>query len=296
MEMKRCLFCDRTVPIKIINDCYRFASCNCAPENHYNLRIKSYGRFLALSHTVRREMFPLISAYIRDLTESNEQLVLSIDDLEAIRRSPRIPRSLRDKEDRLLNYLRKHSNRPNESVVIRRLPANYNLTYSPNQQEFVYILESLREKGWIERTGNIIQLTETGWKEADDCIGGKRLRPCDVVVPSQEKVRTQWAENVFPLLESLGYAPRFADGLYSRDSGDLPVRQLENKHLIADLTGHDREVYYLTGFASGQGLPVIHTMQRSDADEIPMSMNQGPFLVWDTVEDLCEQLQQHLIE
>jgi hypothetical protein len=291
LETKRCLFCEQTVPIGSTDDCYSFIGCFCAPDGLYQLRKDSYDQFLALPHQTKREVFPILSAYIRDLASSAETAVLAFDDLEAIRQSSRIPASIEEKEALLLKYLRTKATGPNAPVVIRSLASNYNLTYSPNLQEFVYVIEKLREKGWLERVGTTFTLTEEGWKEASSCLNGKRLKSCVIAAPNCEQVRSLWAESIFPRLTGLGYSPRFADHTQ-------PESFAESKLLIADLTEHDREVYYVSGLAQGAGLPVIWTIKRGNAElaDLPLPSDKTRLAVWDTVEELWDQLVPNCVE
>lgn len=293
METKRCFFCDKTVPTVITGNFIRFTGCCCAPDGSYRLRQDSCVPFAALPYQTKRQAFPLISAYIRDLSERGEQVALSFDDMDAIRQSPRIPVSIEDKAALLLNYLYRKAGGPNEPVVIRHLADNCNLTYSPSLQELVYIIEKLRDEQLIDRAGTVFKLTETGWREASSRAEGKPLKPCSVFVPNRDGMRAEWSEKLFPIVERCGYRPQIADMAQPDCDNDDTFRLIaESKLLIADITGHEPEAYFAAGLALGSDVPVLWTVNRTDADRLPVrSAHIRPF-VWDRVEELADMLQQ----
>lgn len=296
MEMKRCLFCDKVVPVQPQGEYDRFIGCCCAPESSYRLLRDSYNDYFTLDFQMRRHMFPIISAYIRDLTENEETVSLSIDDLETIRHSPRIPVSFEDKASLLLRYFHKRASGPDVPVIIPRLSDHYNLTYSPNLQELVYVIEKLREDQLIDRTGSAFRLTDKGWKEAVARAGGRKLKPCTVLLPADAELRDEWSAKVLPALERCGYAPRLiertaVDKLHDPAFVDAVS---ECKLLVADVSAASPEAYFASGLALGKDIPVVWAVKRSAADDQPLRLQRiRPFL-WDDAEELADMLQQRL--
>lgn len=47
------------------------------------------------------------------------------------------------------------------------------MTYSPNLQELVYIIDKLISDQLLIREGMTFKLTETGWNEAAESAGGR---------------------------------------------------------------------------------------------------------------------------
>ena len=63
---------------------------------------------------------------------------------------------------------------------------------------------------------------------------------------------------------------------------------------MADFTGHRGGVYFEAGFALGLGIPVVWTCKRSDYTGTHFDTRQRQHLLWDTPEDLREQLMNHI--
>ncbi|WP_217559124.1 hypothetical protein [Paenibacillus sp. GbtcB18] len=295
MEKKRCLFCDQIVPIGREDGYDLYTGCYCSPDGSYGLHRDSYDPYSVLSYQTKHLMFPVISAYIRELTDCGETVRLTIDDLEAIRNSPRVPVTIEDKGIRLLQFFYRHSGGPDEAVVLQQLPKSYNLTYSPNLQELIYIIEKLKEERLLERMGSSFKLTAQGWKTAEESLGGKRLKPCFVLLPEDVETRHQWTEKVLPVIEQCGYDPRTSEKTPREKEADYNLRMIaDSKLLIADLGAQGPEVFLAGGYALGRNIPVIWTSRRA-GDETTASPSEKirPF-VWETAEELASILRQRL--
>ncbi|MBP1936073.1 hypothetical protein [Paenibacillus sediminis] len=254
----------------------------------------SYDLIHSYSHAKKRQLFPIISAYIREMTDRDELVKLSMDDLETIANSPNIPMTIEEKGSRLLQYMYRHSKGPGEPVVIQPLAHSYNLTYSPNLQELVYIIDQLRNDQFIVREGMTFKLTDKGWSEAAARAGGRKLKPCSVLLGDDHELSAQWSEQVLPRIEQCGYQPILVNhsNKTNRDN-DFTKQISESKLIIADLTSHSPEVYFAAGYALGMNIPVIFTVKRSHLDQVIPSHQIRP-LAWDTAEELAAMLQQKL--
>ena len=297
MMKKRCLFCDEIVPTKPEGDYDRYLGCSCSPDGSYSLLRDSYESINSLPHPKKRSMLHIISAYIREVTDRDEAVVISANDLDSIVNSPTIPVTIEDKGNRLLQYLYRHSDRTGEPVVIHPLSSNYNLTYSPNLQELVYIIDKLRNEQLMIREGTSFQLTEQGWREAAVSAGGKKLKPCTILIGNDEDLSTEWHERLLPIIEQYGYLPR----LLSHANMKTPCAEkysleliADSKLIIADLTGQPPEVYFAAGYALGLNIPVIWSMNSFDAETLPVKIKEIRPIVWDSVEELASILQQRL--
>jgi hypothetical protein len=294
MEKKRCLFCNQIVPIQTKDDHDRYIGCYCSPEGYYGIRTDSYDYYDSLSYQTKHRLFSGISAYIRDMTDEEEVVVLGTEHLEAIENSPRKPATIEQKGLRLLRYLHRHTHAPGETVVIR-LSENFNLTYSPNLQELVYIIEKLKEENLLERIGSLLSLTEKGWREAAASAGGEHLKPCFVYLSDDEGQRTEWSESVLPKIEQCGYYPRLADNSGTDSEENQTIKLISaSKVLIADVTGQSPDVYFAAGYAHAMNIPVIWTIKHSGADQLSASTDHNRPFVWETADDLASMLQQRL--
>ncbi|AJY76697.1 hypothetical protein [Paenibacillus beijingensis] len=295
MESKRCLFCDTVVPVKKNGEEDLFVGCYCAPASSYSLDCESYDRLSMLSYTKQRVLYPIASAYIRELTDCEEQVRLSLPELERVAASPHIPATVEEKGIRLLRYLRRNSSAPMNPVVIQPLTKSFNLTYSPNLQEMVYIIETLKDNELVERTGSTLRLTESGWRRAEESMGDGRLKPCYVAAADWGAHKEMWTEEVLPRIQQCGYLPRYGGQAADEKSGDTALRlTAECKLLIADLTEHAHEVYLAAGCAMGLNIPVIWTVHREAVDSIPVTSDYIRPIVWETGDELAAMLQQRL--
>lgn len=176
-------------------------------------------------------------------------------------------------------------------MVIQPLSSSYNLTYSPNLQELVYIIDKLGSDQLLIREGLTFKLTAQGWSEAAATSGGKKLKPCVVLLPEEEELRKEWQEKLLPKIEQYGYLPRLI--AYSSETYSLES-VADSKLIIADITGQSPEVYYTAGYALGRGIPVIWAVKSCDANNLRVHLQEIRPLVWDTAEDLVVLLQQKL--
>ncbi|MGG4554811.1 hypothetical protein [Paenibacillus humicus] len=295
MNKKHCLFCDEIVPTKAEGDYDVYLGCSCSPGGFYSLLRDSYETIHSLPYHKKRDMFHLVSAYIREHTDREEKVTLSEGDLEAIVHSPNLPVTIEDKGNRLLQYLYRHSEGPGEPVVIQPLSSSYNLTYSPNLQELVYIIDKLRGEQLLIREGMAFQLTEKGWSEAAATAGGKKLKPCSVLIADGEGFRTEWLQMLLPTIEQYGYLPSLLAPAATENAKAYSLEQItDSKLVIADLTGQSPGVYFAAGYALGLNIPVIWTVKSSEAEMLPVRFKEIRPIVWDTAEELAAFLQQRL--
>ncbi|WP_151734199.1 hypothetical protein [Paenibacillus tengchongensis] len=295
MLKKHCLFCDDIVPMEQAGGYDRYMGCSCAPGGSYRLLSDSYEEVNALPYPQKREMFHIISAYIRERTDCGDKVALSAGDLPDIVKNQNIPVTIEDKGNRLLQYLYRHSEGPLEPVVIQPLSASYNLTYSANLQELVYIIDKLQGEQLLIREGMTFKLTEAGWREAAAGSGGKRLKPCSVLLPEANQYGAAWSDELLPRLEQCGYRPELIGSRESAHAGTSTLPLIADSELmIADLTGQASWAYFMGGYALGSGIPVLWTVHSSAADDLPVQPHDIRPLVWDTAEELAAILQQRI--
>lgn len=295
-ETKRCLFCDQVVSVKQKGGDDWFISCNCSPGGTYGLEQASYDSYYALSYTIKRQLFPIISGYIRELTDCDVQVRLTIHDLSMFESSPVIPSTIEEKGNKLLCYLHRHCSKPYEPVVIHQLSASFNLTYSMNLQELVYIVEKLKEEGFIERVGSKFWLTDKGWKEAALSSGGQRLKLCVLLIEGNGEQRLEWPEDLYPKLEECGYLPQLIE---ITDDGGLNKQAMqlisESKLLIADVSGQASSACFAAGYAIGIEVPVLWVVHSEDVNNTKMPFDSIQPLIWNSEENLGLMLEQQLI-
>ena len=294
MGKKYCLFCDELVSIEVQGDYDRYAGCHCSPEGSYNLLRDSYEAINAFPHGKKHQMFPILSAYIREQTDREERVSLSMDDLEPLMNSPKIPVTIEEKGHRFLQYLYRHTQGAEEQVVIP-LTHNFNLTYSPNLQELVFIIDKLQSEQFLIREGMTFKLTDLGWREAAERAGGKKLKPCVVLISDSIENSANWLDMVLPKIQQCGYMPRLYNSM-DRENHELQSmdRIAESKLIVADLSGQSPEVYFAAGYGLALKIPVLWSVKESELDNLILPSYEIRPIVWTHPEELSALLQQKL--
>jgi hypothetical protein len=296
MLKRHCLFCDQIVPVQEQGDYDRYLECYCSPEGSYSLLRESYEVINALGHGIKRQVFPLISAYIREETDKGEKVTLAFDDIDTLANSSAVPVTIEEKGYRFLQYLYRHSEQAGEPVVIS-LTNSYNLTYSPNLQELVYIIDKLQNEQSVIREGMTFKLTDKGWREAAERAGGRKLKSCYVLMSGDGEQVNEWNDRILPKLEQCGYLPRLYNQADIRTGEPFLLEQIsECKLVIADLTGQLPAAYLAGGYALGLHIPVIWCVRSEDSTKLMVPSGDIRPLVWDNMEDLAATLQQRLIK
>ena len=110
------------------------------------------------------------------------------------------------------------------------------------------------------------------------------------------ELRAVWEDGIRPALVVLGFDPVLI-GLTHGDNkiDDRIIAEIRRSGLVvADFTGHRGGVYFEAGLAMGLGIPVIWTCRRQDLPEAHFDTRQYQHLLWDSPEDLQEQLINHI--
>ncbi|MEK3882600.1 hypothetical protein [Paenibacillus sp. PL2-23] len=295
MNKKHCLFCNELAALESDDDGFdTYSDCMCAPGAFYRLDSKAYSAIQALPYARKRTLLPQVSAYIREQFEEGDRAALTLDQVQAIADSPAVPITQEEKEKRFLRYLYRRTDAPMEPVSLHPMTRNYNLAYAANLQEFVFIMEQLRDSGRILREGAVLKLTEHGWSDAAAIAGGGKRKLCTVLA-GDESIGQELASPLLPGLEQCGYQTRMLlpSGLKKADA-ELLESLRGSKLIVADLTEAGPELYYAAGFAASAGVPIIWTVQSEQADRL---LGQSEWIrpfVWDKPEELVYTLQHKL--
>ncbi|MCA0753602.1 hypothetical protein KP806_00955 [Paenibacillus sp. N4] len=292
IQKKNCLFCGELAAIDTVGRYERFNGCFCAPGGSYTLFKDSYAAIQSFPYAKKRGLFPIVSGYIRELTDCEEKVSLTLEEVDAIESSPKIPATIEEKEAKLLQFLYRHSEGAGDPVTLQPLSQHFNLTYSPNLQEFVYIIEKLRDVQFITREGGTLRLTEEGWKEAVARQGGKKLKKCLILISSVEEYGLEWSKVILPKVEQYGYEPCVINYSDQGKQDSCPTALIaESKLIIADATRRSPEVYCAAGYGHALDIPLLWTV-KSDRMEPDQA---APFdsirqIEWDTVDQLSTAL------
>ncbi|GIP38656.1 hypothetical protein J31TS4_19360 [Paenibacillus sp. J31TS4] len=296
IPQKRCLFCEKPVNVKPLNggSVYLFRSCYCTGDGEYRIGASVYDQFNRMDLGDKRDSFYLISAYIREQTDRGEEVELLAGNTAVILESPLIPRTVEAKMDKLLSFLHRNAQGPGDEVQLDPMHASFNLTYSPNLQEFIYILEQLKTEKLINRVGATLSLTEQGW-EAAERLYEQEQRPgklCYISMTEDSELLGPMKESVFPRLRDKGYEPLAPDQPAGEPGAARDMRREigEADLLIADVTVPKPHLYFEAGYAEGLGIEVIYTVRQDAVWEQTFGIMQTEPLVWETADELADKL------
>ena len=123
-------------------------------------------------------------------------------------------------------------------------------------------------------------------------------RDCFVAMwfnPSMEDV---YQCGIYKPLKELGFNPIRVDKVENNDRIDHVIFDLirRSRFVVADFTENRAGVYYESGFASGLGLPVIHTCRRADFEKRHFDVHTINTIVYDTVATLADGLRRRVME
>lgn len=123
-------------------------------------------------------------------------------------------------------------------------------------------------------------------------------RDCFVAMwfdPSMEEV---YQCGIYKPLKDIGFNPVRVDKIEHNDRIDYVIfdRIRRSRFVVADFTENRAGVYYEAGFASGLGLPVIHTCRRDSFDERHFDVLTINTIVYDTIENLAAGLRRRVME
>lgn len=299
-NQKRCLFCERTVNVRHPEkkSDFLFRQCYCSPDGQYEMSAEDYDQLNSWPHTKKRESFHLISGYIRENTDCGEPVRLTMDIADSIKESPLIPATIEEKKEKCLLFLKRHSSESGEPVQLNHLHEAYHLTYSPNLQEFIYILEEMKTDKLINRMGPTLSLTQKGWEEALKLTIPKGDKTCFIAIRDDSSGLLEcFQQIIIPQIEKQGIDAVLADSSAGKVGGTR--RQIAQCDvMIADFTLPHREIYFEAGYAEGRGVPVIYTLHMESEDKaellLPEEALRSETIVWHSPEELAELLSTRL--
>lgn len=212
-----------------------------------------------------------------------------------------------EKQNKLLKAIELLTAYPGREVVL--IPEHeVSLAWAENEEEFKYYIKSLMDRGLIEipnagrRTLSDplypMVITAAGWEHLEKEETNLASKIQAFVAMSFDKDLMPVYENaIAPAIESTGYRPYRVDSKPHLERIDAKIiAEIKNsRFVVADVTQQKAGVYYEAGFAHGLGIPVIWCVRHDDLDNVHFDTRQYNHILWETEDELKEQLRDVIL-
>ena len=207
-----------------------------------------------------------------------------------------------ERAERLLEYLTKQVDTIGAGVNVQQDSFSaYAWSESVKWEEVVYLLNYLRESGWLEhvevipKSDNRIDqrfglergiVTVAGFNKVASQLTNVDSAQAFVALWFNQEMNLTYDNGIVPALESTGFKPYRADREhYLGKIDDQIIAEIRrSRFLIADMTHGDDgargSVYFEAGFALGLGIPVIYTCQEDMFKQLHFDTRQYPHIGW----------------
>jgi nucleoside 2-deoxyribosyltransferase len=247
---------------------------------------------------------PKLSGWIRNLFESGMDIPeINTSSLMEIEQS--IPDyNPSDKQYLFLRNISRKSKYPGDSVSI--LPdIDYPLAWASAPEEILFYIRFLVERGLLLRTGErddslvrgdasvSVGVTPYGWEYLEEYEQRAiELSQAYVAMPFSESMKKVWEKAIKPAINEAGYkAYRIDSKQHPNKINAKIIAEIKNSlFVVAEVTEHERVVYFEAGYAIGRNLPVIWCVRKEDLDNVHFDTRQCNHVVWKTTDELKEKL------
>lgn len=264
------------------------------------------GRYMitrtAKSSAERKSLGAKLSAWIRNRTEVGAEQpeidTKELKDIEAI-----LPDySVSQKQLLLLQSIEKNTKFPGQKIDIVT-NFDYPLAWAANEEEFVYYLRALIERGLVSRVDGPsdlndswafqIVITPAGWSYLDEhSKPSVNSTQAFIAMSFSKDLKSAWENAISPAIRKAGFKPFRVDAEPHLDRIDMKIiTEITNsRFIIADVTHQRAGVYFEAGYALGLGLPVIWSVRDDDLKNVHFDTRQYNHIVWESETHLSEQL------
>lgn len=246
-----------------------------------------------------------LSAWLRSHSASSNTPKLDSDSLL------QIPKSLPNhgvaaKQLLLMRALEERSDFAGKKVHIVQ-NFDFPLAWCSSIDELNYIVRALNGRDLIslDKVGDPketfsldITITPRGWDYLDTSAKVSPIKDqAFVAMAFAEILRPAWELGIRSALRRAGYSPYRVDADEHLDRIDAKlIAEIRNsRFLVADVTLQRPGVYFEAGFAIGLGIPVVWAVRKDDLPNVHFDTRQYNHIVWETEEQLAEQLYYRVI-
>jgi nucleoside 2-deoxyribosyltransferase len=184
-------------------------------------------------------------------------------------------------------------------------PVNiYNL-FAKNESELLFILESMRKKGWIDISitktlgGSILSrfpsIADEGWIEIERIVKKKRKK--QVFIAMKFKDMESLYNTIYKAIDDAKFFPLRIDKKehINQISSEIQYEISQSGLVVADVTGQNQGVYFEAGYAMGLNIPVIWTCNVEEREMIHFDIRQYNTILWEDEDDLRTRLTKRII-
>jgi hypothetical protein len=262
---------------------------------------------------------PKLSAWIMDFNEKSDSVPeIYQESLE------KIPASLpdygpREKQIILLQNIERKTEYPGKSVQIDP-EFDIPLAWASAQEEFMYYINSLIERGLLKNLGKSglpfhqnevgepiyerplafsVAITADGWDYLEQRERHIEERTQAFVAMSfSVDLKPIWEGPIYNAITKAGYKPYRVDAEPHNELIDFKIISAikNSRFVVADFTGQRHGVYFEAGYARGIGLPVIWCVRKDDFKNLHFDTNHYNHIQWETPNELEDQLYQFICE
>lgn len=237
---------------------------------------------------------------------------ITLDSLNYATQRPLL--QVHERAGRLLKCLASQSDTIGTEVDVRHhTPLPYAWSESVKWEEVVYLLNFLRDNGWIDQTtsddrvyhtrgliGGVV--TVAGYNQIAELSTAPDSNKAFVAMWFNPEVQQVFDQGIVPAVEAAGFTPYRVDqdNFLDKIDDQIIAEIRRSRFLIADMTHGDKGarggVYFEAGFALGLGLPVIYTCRSDMFDELHFDTRQYPHLEWanDSIESFRQDLENRI--
>ena len=213
-----------------------------------------------------------------------------------------VPSGIQGKVDAILGHIGRKSACPSTEVPLD-VVLDYPLGFCQGEKEFGYYLHHLKEAdlATVEvRGGNEVaaMVTVLGWEYLAALKQKTSESPQAFVAMSFDLSRRPIFDNgISPVEATTGFKMVRLDNVehIERIDDRLLVEIRRSRFLVAEMTGHNRGVYFEAGYAMGLGLPVIWVCKDGEEKGLHFDTRQYNFILWKDEDDLKERLANRIL-
>ncbi|NMG45409.1 hypothetical protein GPA22_16965 [Aromatoleum toluvorans] len=249
-----------------------------------------------------RQLEPRLSAWIRERFEAGADIPeVNSNTLEEVAKI--LPDyKVAEKQLILLRVFERRTAFPGQAIDIHP-NFDFPLAWAAGEEEFLYLLRSLIDRGLVRRTDGPsdltdsfvfkVEITANGWDFLDQHSRPSVISDQAFVAMSfSPELKSAWENAIRPALTKAKFRPYRVDAEPHIDRIDTKiVTEIKNsKFLVADVTQQRPGVYFEAGYALGLGIPVFWCVRANDLQNVHFDTRQYNHIVWTDENDLAEQL------